>query len=529
MTMHLKGKLLPAVLVAALAAASPAASLGAPLTEHELTALKAVQGIVRLFEESGGPAWPGFDLSKRPFLVYIPGKWALLVNPPAGAAEFGPLPGDWPALGIKAGYHAGSYRDFVGQLAFDLEVGGAKVVALGLLEGQFEAFGPKTATLLGFIVHEAFHQYQNETFGDIPWEREERYPILDADNSGLAALEMRILARAVAASLQGRREEAEAGLRQFVAVRSERWAAAPPFVARYEQGQEIREGTAAYVEKKSLDLVRGLAFDSALSRWTTPLAKDLEPLPAADLFRRDFEARTTDGAVSPDDMIRNRIYPLGSALGFLADLWGPDWKEALVRGIGTFAFHAFFLEKLGLRAADLPPLAADAKTKHDYPAIRDAAAGLIAGYRAGFDKDLAVFEAQAGTRVEIRLRYRSISRSRSSQGRSWVVDDGGRSLHNKVRVYALKTDGFSLQVKDAAVLETNDWDGKDKSVAFFTAAPPEILIDGAKREPRSVTGTVAFKDIALTAPDLAFSAQRPGRISVEKGRIAVEFPAPASK
>jgi len=36
-------------------------------------------------------------------------------------------------------------------------------------------------TVLGFIVHEAFHQFQLEAFGEIPWEREARYLFLDVE------------------------------------------------------------------------------------------------------------------------------------------------------------------------------------------------------------------------------------------------------------------------------------------------------------------------------------------------------------
>ncbi len=501
------------------------ASRGPLLSEHELAVLKACEGVVRVFEGSSERIWPGFDLSRRPFLVYIPGRWALLVNPPDGAGDFGPLPADWPPLRIKAGYLAGSYRDLVGQLAFDLDVGGAQTVALGLLDGQFGTFGPEAPSVLGFIVHESFHQFQSETFGDIPWEREERYPILDADNTALAALEMRILEEAITGSLAGRRDRAEALLPMFVAVRTARWGQAPPFVARYEQGQEVREGTAAYVEKKCLALGHGLDFGSALEGRTTPLKKDLDAVPIAELFRKDFEGRTTDRAVSPDDMIRNRIYPLGSALGFLADLWGPGWKQQLVRNVGTFTFHEYFRDKLALKAEDRAPLLEAAKAKYDYPAIRRGAAALISGYRAGFEKDLAGFEGQAGTRVEVRLHYRTITRSRSSQGRNWVVDDGAKSLATKARVYSLKTDGLTLQVNEAAIYEENDWDAKDKRVAFFAPAAPGVVLDGAPRPAGPGPAVLRFREIGLTAPNLQFSARLPGVLKLEKDRIVIELAA----
>jgi hypothetical protein len=493
------------------------------LSQLETAALKSCEGIVRLFEGSADRVWPGYDLSRRPFLIYVPAKWALLVNPPEGAREFGPLPAGWPPLPFKAGFFAGQYRDLVGQLAFDFDIDGTKVVAIGLIEGQFPGPDSGLPSLFGFIVHEAFHQYQSEAFDEIPWEREERYPVLDSENSALAALEMRILSDAVQASLAGRRPEAEGLIREYVAVRTQRWEHAPAFVARYEQGQEVREGTAAYVEKKSLALARELEFKSALDGLVGSLHRALEPLTLAELFRQDFEGRTTEGAVSPQDMIRNRIYPVGSALGFLADLWGSDWKEELAGHTETFTFHGWLGDKQGLKAEDLPVLLRKAEADYDYPAILQSASRLIAGYRSGFETDLAAFEAQPGTRVEVGFRYRSISRSRSSQGRSWVVDDGGRTLMTRARVYSLKMGGFVLQVKESPVLEGNDWDAKDKRVAVFTPEPPVVGLDGTRWPIGPGPDSLPFSRIELTASNLELKAELPGILRVENGRLSIEF------
>lgn len=517
----------PTALVCMLAAASLAVIGQSELSEHETTVLKVCEGVVRLFERDADRIWPGYDLSQRPFIVYVPERWTILLNPPVGDREFGALPPRLPPLRVKAAYLEGPYRGLVGQLAFNFDVGGVKTVAIGLPEREFAGSDIKTRAMLGLVVHEAFHQYQNETFGNIPWEREERYPILDADNSGLAGLEMRILADAVAASLGGRRPSAEQLLRMFVAVRTTRWRQAAPFVARYEQGQEIREGTAAYVEKKTLELARTLGFRSALARGTTSLAKDLQPLPVSELFRRDFKERMTNGAVTPDGMIRDRIYPVGSALGFLADLWGPEWKDGLVREVDTFAFHRHFADKLHVKPEEIGRLVEDAKGRYAYPVIRASAADQISGYRAGYEKDKTTFEAQAGTRVEVRVRYRSISRSRNSDGRMWTVDDGTKTLLTRVHVYDLKMDGLSLQLQGTSVFETNDWDARDKRVAFFVAKPPELVLDGANKELGGASETVAFKAIALAGQNLALTAKLPGRVTLQSGRIVVEIGAVA--
>jgi len=42
-------------------------------------------------------------------------------------------------------------------------------------------------------------------------------------------------------------------LKEFIAVRNYRWKHADNYVRKYEQGQEINEGTARYVEMKAMD------------------------------------------------------------------------------------------------------------------------------------------------------------------------------------------------------------------------------------------------------------------------------------
>lgn len=493
------------------------------LTEHELTTLKACQGIVRLFKQYPDQIWPGFNLAARPVLVYIPGKWALLLNPPREATEFSALPPGWPNLGTKAGYYPGQFRDLIGQLVFDFPVGKSKTVAVGILENHFESLGPKTAMIFGYIVHEAFHQFQSEAFGEIPWEREERYPILNPDNSALAALEMDLLRDAVDRAFRDRKEESVELLKMFVAVRTKRWGQAPPFVARYEQGQEVREGTASYVEKKSLQLAQTLKFDSSLSPLTGPLHQDLGMLPIQEIFQKDFAGRLTEDAVAPDNMIRNRIYPLGSALGFLADPFGPAWKQDLAHNTMTFSFSGYFRDKLGINETDLNLLVEEAKRRYAFNRVSESTEKLIADYKNGFATDMAGFASQAGTGMRIRLQYRSISRSRSSAGRVWVMDDGAKTLLTKVRVYTLKTEGFALQIQDSAVYEENEWDKKIREIDFFVQDLKRIIIDGADIEKLENGRSVAFKSIELGGENFTFSSSLPGRITGEGGQVKIDL------
>jgi hypothetical protein len=476
-----------------------------PLSEYEKTVLGVCRAVVSTFRANPEAVWPGYNLADETYLVYLPKKWALLFNP-AGAVEgFTAYPEGWPELGTKVLYHDGSYGDLVGQLAFDFEVGGVKTVAIGFPENPQGYPSPLDVYLAGFIVHEAFHQFQSAHFGEIPWQREERYPILDRENTALAALEMRILMDAVSRAEAGARPDAEDRLRMFVAARGERWRTGGEFVARHEQGLEIREGTAQYVQTKALSLLKdtgGLEGFAALS-----LPGQLEG---------DFQSRFRGEAVSPEDMPRNRIYPVGAALGFLCDFLGLNWKPLAQAAGPDFAFHKLVSEKIGTEEKRPDELIAGAKKAYAYEKILAATSKLIGEYHEGYLRELEAFEKQPLDRLEIDFSYRGISRARNSLGKTWLVDNGSKSLCNRYRVYTLKNADLTLQVQEAGVYEENDWDAKRKKVVFYIPSIQSVTLDG---KPVDLTKVFSgpFRTLELIGPSMSLKILKPGTIT-RKGR-----------
>jgi hypothetical protein len=403
-------------------------------------------------------------------------------------------------------YHEGSYSDLAGQLAFDFEVGGVKTVAIGLPIDPQGFPSLLDVYLAGFIVHEAFHQFQAAQFGEIPWQREERYPILDRDNTVLAALEMRVLMDAVTRAQAGARREVEGLLRMFIAVRRERWRVGGEFVTRHEQGLEIREGTAQYVQMKALSLMKeaaGLDGFAALS-----LPGQLEG---------DFRTRFRGEAVSPEDMLRNRIYPVGAALGYLCDFLGLDWKPLAQAAGPEFAFHTLISEKIGAGEERLDELIAGAKKVYGYDKIASATDKLIEEYHEGYLQDLAAFEKQPLDRLEIDFTYRSISRARNSLGKTWLVDKGSKSLCSRYLVYTLKNADLTLQVHEAGVYEENDWDAKRKKVVFYVPSIQSVTLDG---EPVNLAKVLTgpFRTLEVKGESMSLSILKPGTI-IRKGKM----------
>lgn len=489
-----------------------------PLSDDEKAVIGVCDGILELFENHAMNIWPGYDLNDQPFLIYLAPRWALFFNPPEIAPGFGNFPDGWPEWNRHVLFHEGRYKDLIGQLAFNYEIGGSKVIAIGFPEEMISGWENLEIRLFGDIVHEAFHQYQLGHFGEIPWAREERYPVLDQENSALAFIEMRILMDAVMASAAGESDKMNKMLTLFASVRKYRWRDKDSFVTRYEQGQEIREGSARYVEMKCLAEFNKLLKEDKVTGPASFLKEPFSGLSFPEYLINDFQDRMGENHVTPGNMLRNRIYPVGAALGFLADELGLDWKSAAQKAGPDFAFHRIFIDALSLDESALAAGLRSARELYDYSEVLEATRVSIAAYRKDYEKDLEAFEDQEGTRIDLAFSYRGLSRSRRSQGRRWVMDAGGISLCLKYIVYTLKSEGLLMEVRDAGILEEDDWEGKRKNVSFFVGGIDKIHLDG---ESLSTIREGAFNTLELQGEGLNLLLERPGHLLVDERSVHI--------
>jgi hypothetical protein len=331
---------------------------------------------------------------------------------------------------------------------------------------------------------------------------------------------MRLLRDALRAAYAGDHKVAGDRLGQFVAVRKKRWARGDHFVERYEQGQEIREGTARYVELKSIELLKSLNYKSSLRGKTNALEADLRSVSMPDLLLEDFKGRITRDSVAPGDMLRNRIYPVGAALGFLADYLNIDWKATAQEGGTTFQFGELFADKLGLEEGRMNDYLERAESEYGLGRMLLSAKALIKEYRAGYEAELEAFEAQKGLRVEMDFTYKSLSRSRSSRAKKWVIDQGSVSLNSHYDVYALKNDRLSLQLQAVGVLEKDDWGAKKKSVIFYV---PQLTAVAVDQKPLDLGRGIhaRFSSLKIQEDNFRFESSQPGELSFDGRRLVI--------
>jgi hypothetical protein len=321
---------------------------------------------------------------------------------------------------------------------------------------------------------------------------------------------MRILMDAIAREEAGARRELEDLLRMFTAVREERWRVGGEFVGRHEQGLEIREGTAEYVQTRALSLMRGTAGLDGFAK-----------ISLSGLVEEDFRTRFKGESVTPDDMPRNRIYPVGAALGCLCDFLGLDWKPLAQAAGPGFAFHRLISAKIGPGEKRSDELIAEAKENYGYDKIAAATDASIGEYREGYLRELKAFEGQPLERLELEFSYRSITRARNSLGKTWLVDDGAKSLGNRYLVYTLKNADLALQVHETGVYEENDWDAKRKKVVFYVPQMQSISLDGRPADP-AMMRSAPFRTLEVTGQSLSLSIMKPGTVTRTGKTIAIK-------
>lgn len=460
----------------------------------ESTLIEICEGVVRLFEREAEAVWPGYSLARQPFLVYVPDEWALLFNVDKPIDGFGACPADWQDLGSDVLYHDGRLDDLAGQLAFDLELGNVTTVAVGFPERFWKSFDHPEVRAFSEIVHEAFHQYQRGAFGEIPWAREERYPISDLDNGALAWLEMRVLQDVLEAVAVGEPERCRAGVEEFVAVRRHRWERGDPFVGEYEQGKELSEGTAKYVELKSVALA-GFFPDSSMP----------------ELLLRETRERMGERCLRPEDIPRNRIYAVAAAQGFLLDYFGIEWKERAEEAGPAFTYTALLQSHLGPTEEQLDALVQRAKRRYAYGSILSCTTEAAEEYEQAYTRELRHFEAQGGVRVELVASSSGLSRSRVSREKKWLMDNGRSLLCSRFEVYTLRGAGWKLELHEAGVLEHNDWDRRRKEIVLYDPGVDSVSLDGGPVI-LPLPGTREFQRLELSGDHFVLESTKPGRL-----------------
>ena len=122
------------------------------------------------------------------------------------------------------------------------------------------------------------------------------------------------------------------------------------------------------------------------------LRKDLASISMPDLLIKDIETRMTGISVAPDDMLRNRIYPVGATLGFIMDGLKIDWKGRFQAAGTDVSFPKIIIEHFDLDTNCLKNYLDIAKIHYQYQEIYLQSGDLIRDYFSSYQEAKKEFE-----------------------------------------------------------------------------------------------------------------------------------------
>lgn len=363
-----------------------------PLRIDPLLVAEAAE-VWKLIGTPNNPVWPGWDASKTPLLIYLPGQQDVLINhphPPAGFLPYKSLaefPGSWVAVkngptilgsdgqntskeidGVRTLVVAdtlSNMRSRIASLLGDTTPAAEKIQAL-----DFSDFATDPYDQLSVVVHEAFHVYQhtqapNKIANEMLLLQ---YPVLSVQNNVGFAQEGAALVEALRAPDPTSRRQAAL---RWLAIRKDRRSALPPKAVEYEDGCEFNEGLAKYTGFRLFEVLEGRTPGSSLS-----LAQgfhgyaDLNPQ-RDELLQKMLKNMRGEVSVNNDAFgtgpVRMRLYYSGMAIGVMLDRLSPAWKERIFAPDASLT--TLVEEALKPSAAELEAALKNARSGPDYATL----------------------------------------------------------------------------------------------------------------------------------------------------------------
>ncbi len=327
------------------AAQTQADSLLPPPPADSLRRLVDAAGILdRLGPTLGPRLWPGFRPDTIPALAWVRGRGFVLLR------WAGALPAGFTALrlgGLEAGWRGADARGVANT--------GTALNGRAVAQVVWSA-GDEAVATAALMAHEAFHVFERATH-EAGGARSENtallmdYPIFDVANERDVALEGKVLAAALRARPPAERLRTA---REFLAVREARQRRLRPELVGFEEGAELNEGRAEYVQVRVREAAGGAGA-------------------LADIVAR------LDTLTLPDRSVRLRAYALGAGQALLLDRLAPAWKDSLAAWGGTL--QDALAHAAGYRARE-DSLRRDAATRQHADRLAAAATARLAGLRA---------------------------------------------------------------------------------------------------------------------------------------------------
>lgn len=462
---------------------------------------------VALVQAHEAEIWPGYKLAEIPALVTHPKVGEILMRHPQPPAGFSKL----DAASAPESLHDEPMWIRRGTTVFSIpqetstNLGGVTTLVVSDRKALQDA---DDYWCLGTVVHEGFHAWAGTRMKLAPSNEIDLsdFPDLDAAVNAHLELEGRALESAVRTEAQDESEE-QAAL--FLAERLRRRALMPKNAIDWEDGNELNEGLATYVEWRAHDLWAKAGVGEVLQKALPKLAEtkgfaergEQVLMKLRNLARGTF---TVNGSTFGPAAVRYRGYDFGAAIGRVLDRVSSDWKTSVAQGA---TLTDLLRKALGEPSDEELAERADAYEKEtDFTALVAKKKELSAQAAAERAKRVAAVLEGAGTLVVI--DFGEISKKGAVLPSSYTPF-GILRVDDHRRMFSMAPTGFSIA---SARVETPDQPGVivDETARTLTtriARDPEPLVAALAKH--GADGS-AFVDAGLTIQAARMTAAREG-------------------
>lgn len=319
------------------------------------------------------------------------------------------------------------------------------------------------------------------------------YPIYDAENSGLAQLEAKLL---IAAYQQRGSSKALMQIaRKFVAIRQLRYARLNPTLVVFEQDNEINEGLAEYFGKSALR--RWLASDVKLEPSLAAVARLGDLASAEQGTNAQSVAYLEEGEKVRLGLTREWAYHTGPAIGYMLDAVSPGWLRQLARSSSATLWEVF-RSAVALQDADAVKLVGAVKARYDWSSLLAAEKQAQQKRKIQHEHMIADLEQGEGTVICIEMAP--------------VLTDENRQFYFDPRGIVNVGEGREIYPNFAELKAEPDYDAKvDRKVlvdkvrgTLLTRLPPPTQLSvTASGLPVTLTdNSQAYKDLHIVGDSI---------------------------
>ncbi|GEM_PF-6823642 len=455
--------------------------------------IKIIETIIQFDLESGDKSkaiWQGFSPIKRPLLIYFDGVGSVLFNHPKPPADFNLFRRFLPkmiAIDKPIFFRAGALSENFSSVYSYLNYNNRKTFFFNAL----------TDDKFGLLAHESFHFYQEKYFKaiEIPYSKRDDFSIVSDKSLATMYLEQIMLAQALLSE-----SDWKESVKNFIALRSERYLWENPFVIKREEQMEQLEGSAQYVEMKS-------------EKWLEHWPENYAQIKTASLLTV---------FLSPAYMERSRYYHTGPAQMLILDKMNIDWKKEVASGKSIFEI---LKKAMKLKKTEIPSIIKKIHFNYDFSSLMNTARKKRV---EELDKrKIKLKEFNSANREKIILGIHKFPKGWSGsigQAPIWISMSGQAKFFPELRIREFNNQNYGyIKIRNTMLKYTKKREEYcyDLEILLSLNEKPEFIVDGKKFIPS--VHNAEFKHIEIHSKTLKLNLKLAGAIRRERNKTIVNF------